>query len=328
MNIALLGVGKVTEYYLRALSLLPQIQITDAYDPEVARMQALPQSITRHRTAQHLIDSSPADVIVISSPTDTHFQHLKTALSAGRRTAVEKPLVSNAADLAELERLSAHESATIYAMFHFAFGVEILRWKQICRHLKSTLGSLKAVSCRFYDPYIANGDALAAGKSLSGSWLDSGINALTVLDEILADATLVMLSSTMISLRELPCTQIAGNALLSGKTPSEGFIVHIDTSWTLNVNSKTTTLYYEHCDVTLDHSQESITLTWRDGLTEKHPLNAGLPPAVTRYRGLFSDLHSHYSSKATNLDSAIPRHRLLLDASATQCAKVNDRPSR
>lgn len=89
----------------------------------------------------------------------------------------------------------------------------------------------------------------------------------------------------------------------------------IETNWTLGVNRKTTRISYAHSSahVLLDHSQERVVIFQRDRC-ETIELGNGRPRLVNQYAALFDDLYGRFLRFESNLEFAVPIHRLLFEA--------------
>ncbi len=314
MKLALIGAGTVTAFYFGAAALLADVDITDAFDPDDAALQRLPPEVERHATLDAMLERSHADVFVVASPSDTHVELATRLVAAGAYVAVEKPMAVDQAQLHALENAVHNCAERVYGMFHFAFGAEVVAWNERQAVDRAALGPVGAACCGFYDPYLSAGALLPRANSLIGSWTDSGINALSVVDAVLSPDAWRVRSASMTAVPGVTSSQIAGNAFGHVRTGEQRAFFAVDTNWTLGVNAKITQLFYEHAAVTLDHSSETISVAWDDGRTEEIRADSGVDRMAVHYAGVFDDLRRRWLRKTGNSTAALALHRVFVDA--------------
>lgn len=64
----------------------------------------------------------------------------------------------------------------------------------------------------------------------------------------------------------------------------------------------------------LDHSNELVQVFREGNLIKSIDLKNGQPRLVNHYHGVFQEAFLNYRSRKSNLDFAIPLHRLLFSA--------------
>jgi predicted dehydrogenase len=69
------------------------------------------------RTVDELLADSSIDLVVVSTPSGTHFDVARKVLEAGKNLVVDKPMASTSAQIAELIRLAAAQNVLL-APFH------------------------------------------------------------------------------------------------------------------------------------------------------------------------------------------------------------------
>ena len=70
-----------------------------------------------YNNASELFNDSRIDLIVVSSPNDTHFEYAKQALQSGKHVILEKPFTVNSSQASELIEL-ANKEKLVLAPFH------------------------------------------------------------------------------------------------------------------------------------------------------------------------------------------------------------------
>ena len=115
IKIGIVGMGKMGNFHLAALqqlaegshedyykggvtSQLKKIRICGICDCSRERLDAHP-TIAGYESLRRLISEQKPHIVVIASPTQTHWQLAKESLASGVHTFVEKPLVTRSAEL-------------------------------------------------------------------------------------------------------------------------------------------------------------------------------------------------------------------------------------
>ncbi|MCF8218473.1 MAG: Gfo/Idh/MocA family oxidoreductase [Bacteroidales bacterium] len=106
MKIGILGVGYIGKIHLKCLNNLPNFEIVGFYDIDDIRSEQIASEfgIKRYKNYLNLIDDSEA--ISILTPTSTHFEYAKAAITRSRHVFIEKPLVDDAHQAEELIKLA------------------------------------------------------------------------------------------------------------------------------------------------------------------------------------------------------------------------------
>lgn len=73
--------------------------------------------ITTYRTLDDMLADSSLDLIVVTTPNDSHFEYAREAIEAGKHVVVDKPMCVSSAEIAELMKLAAGRG-TMLAPFH------------------------------------------------------------------------------------------------------------------------------------------------------------------------------------------------------------------
>ena len=186
VRIGFVGLGIIAETHLAVLAEMPQAELVFTADPRSDRapVEFRGGAVPHHRSladalAAHGTDA--ADLIVLATPTPTHADLAVEALtSTTARVLVEKPLVHQPAELDRLASLAGDgvDLGRVAVAHHFAFSPEV-RWaaRQIDGHPE--WGPVTAATVAFHDPYILLGEH--AFSSYVSSWMDSGVNQLSML---------------------------------------------------------------------------------------------------------------------------------------------------
>lgn len=198
------------------------------------------------------------DVVLIATPPRTHFSLGLDCLRKGKHVLMEKPAVLSMSEL-ELLYEEAHKNGVIlHVAYHAAFSIEIQWFLKHQRLLcdKYNFEEVSNVYCGFYDPYVIHGTTQVGKEKLGGSYIDSGINALSVCDKLIDLQEFSTESSTFQT--DKNGIVIASNTLFcDGRTR-----LCIDTGWIYGLNRKRTILQFRNHDnqLVFDHTNQRIIL--------------------------------------------------------------------
>jgi hypothetical protein len=280
-RVAILGFGRIGRIHAQAIDLLDGVELVSAAD-----------------TLD--VDGLGLDVVIVASPTPTHAEvvdGLRRRWSG--RIVVEKPV---ATEVADTERLLGDPGVDV--LYHAAYAPEV-SWaaRQLPRWM-SDHGDLRGITMAFADPYAA--DLARATATLGDSWLDSGINALSVLArlvepvEVLERREVEGVTSTFAA--TVACAGVGGAG-----------VARVMTTWAAAEPSKTTRLAFaDGAEAVLDHQAVLGRIADADGrIGEVFASPSAEPRLVQHYVGSFTRvLVEGRRSFPVEIDRRL--HRLLL----------------
>lgn len=311
LKISLVGLGNISKIQLNVINELEFFELESVIDDHSDKFSSVSQSITRYSSVDEAFSKSDADIFVIATPNQTHFNIILKAIKAGRSVFVEKPICLSSHQLSILNKLTLSRPNQIQCAFHAQYAKDLCWWLDYIKDKEEHLGKLRFLKLGFYDPYIVHDQLIPSATSLSGSWIDSGINALSVVGKLVDIKSVMITDSKMTNLNMFKCKQIQGAAIYS---TNKDCLILIDTNWTLGLNQKTTRLLYEHGEFLLDHSNESIF----EIVNGKHHLIKSCKDNNERlnnhYKAMFLDLKKRFTQGESNFQNAIQIHKLYLDA--------------
>lgn len=317
IKLGLIGLGSIAQHQIAAIDAVDGLKLTDAQDNNPDKAATLGKGVRFHPSLEQLINNASADLFLISTPSHTHFAIARTLIKHGKHCIIEKPLCSQPEELEVLLQQTDQHGSFVYAAFHAAFGAEVQWWLDNARHYPE-LGALTSFDSGFYDPYIQDGELLPAGTSLGGSWLDSGINALSVITRFIQPSQLRLQEARMTRCGDsAPVAQGSARfafARQGNRQNSTAGFGHIDTNWTLGINRKTTRLNYEGGEILLQHSDESVYQRQGDSYYCLANLANNNPRLTNHYISMFTAVAKAFNKKQSNLTQAAILHRLLLAA--------------
>ena len=321
-NIAIIGLGVIYRQHIQALQHVSNIfqltAICDINDTQLAEGHKLAETqlqtdnIAAYTDIRQCLQSRKADTILIATPPHTHYQLAQQTLSAGYNTIIEKPAVLHTPQLHQLYNIAEEHNVTLHIAFHAAYAADLLWYNTHRQETEQNynLGKLRQITCQFYDPYVNNGILDKGRETLGGSYIDSTVNELSVVD------TITPLDTYTVSQRHETQNNdgITISSQLQLHSTTDKPIVSLITDWTKGINQKTTTLTYDNnTTILLDHSRQTVTL--HDNTTV-HLLydNHDAPRLPTQYANLLTDYHHLLNSHQDNRRQAIAVHQLLLES--------------
>lgn len=321
LRTGIVGLGHVAAHQIDALSRTTNFRLVAACDQDLAAHAAVAATVDTYKHLDDLLARSDVDVVIVATPNKLHVEHGIRVLEAGKRLVIEKPVAETPAEFDTLADTKNCLSAHCTVALHAAFGVEV-DWF-VTEVAKGRFDDLEFDSfhCQFYDPYVLDGRLQPGANSLGGSWIDSGVNALSVVCRILDPANLEIADSRITRRSDLDCLEVGGSVDFAVSDPKLTGLGTIDTDWTTGQNLKVTTLGMkgDSRKLVLHHSNQTVVLL-DDGDAELlFESDNGLPRLTNHYIGVFNDLARQIESDSDNLDYGRRLHDFLYRAE-TWCA--------
>jgi D-galactose 1-dehydrogenase len=311
MQIALIGIGKIANYQMQAITHTPGIKLIDAHDLDPNKAEELPGSVNFHDNLEKMLHKSKADAFLVSTPTSSHFEVAMRVIESDRIAIVEKPLCTSQSEMDALLTAARTRKLPLYTAFHPAYGREVDWWREQRDARNFDLGAMLSFDTCFADPYYIDGKLTLGAVGKAGAWTDSGASGLSALARLIDPTTMQVVDGRMRVIPSLGCAQVQGLGIYSFVEQGITGYGMVDTNWTLGKNYKTTRLRYENGTVELDHAKELATLhqVGHDKLVFNLATNK--PRLVNHYCGVFSDLTAMFAKGEDNTGLSEILHRLL-----------------
>jgi predicted dehydrogenase len=314
MRIALIGIGKIANYQMQAISHTKGIQLVGAHDLDPLRAEELPGSVVFYDDLNKMLQRSDADAFLVSTPTYTHFEVAMKVIEADRVAIVEKPLSTNQQQVDDLMTAARTRKLPLYTAFHPSYGREVEWWREQRDDENFEMGHLIGFESCFSDPYCMDGKLTLGAVGKSGAWIDSGASSLSILARLLDIESMSLVDGRMTAIPSLNCAQVQGLGIYRFKTNDRTGYGIVDTNWTLGKNYKTTRLWYENGVIELDHAKEYGKLRL-EGMEELvFNLATDKPRLVNHYCGVFANLTELFEQQTDNKELCEVIHRLLFAA--------------
>jgi D-galactose 1-dehydrogenase len=314
MQIALIGIGKIANYQMQAITHTPGIKLVDAHDLDVNKAEELPGSVNFHDNLEKMLNKSTADAFLVSTPTSSHFEVAMRVIESDRIAIVEKPLCTSQSEMDALLTAARTRKLPLYTAFHPAYGREVDWWREQRDSKNFDLGALLGFDTCFADPYYIDGKLTLGAVGKAGAWSDSGVSGLSALSRLIDPNSMGLVDGRMTVIPSLGCAQVQGLGIYNFvELGNPGYGI-VDTNWTLGKNYKTTRLRYENGIVALDHAKEVATLSLHGQDSLVFNLATDKPRLVNHYCGVFSDLTEMFGKGEDNTELSEVLHRLLFAA--------------
>ena len=311
MQIALIGIGKIANYQMQAITHTPGIKLIDAHDLDPNKAEELPGSVNFHDNLEKMLHKSKADAFLVSTPTSSHFEVAMRVIESDRIAIVEKPLCTSQSEMDALLTAARTRKLPLYTAFHPAYGREVDWWREQRDARNFDLGAMLGFDTCFADPYYIDGKLTLGAVGKAGAWTDSGASGLSALARLIDPTTMQVVDGRMTVIPSLGCAQVQGLGIYSFVEQGITGYGMVDTNWTLGKNYKTTRLRYENGTVELDHAKELATLHQVGHEQLVFNLATNKPRLVNHYCGVFSDLTAMFAKGEDNTGLSEILHRLL-----------------
>ena len=184
LKLGLVGIGKIArDQHIPALAADPRFELV-----ATASRNARVDGVAGFPTVEAMLAEMPAlDAISICTPPQVHFEAAVAALRAGKHVMLEKPPAATTRQIALLQAEAARQGRTLFQTWHsrFAAGVDAARDWLRGRTLTGGHITWKEDVHHWHPGQQWIFDAGGLGV------FDPGINALSVLTEVLADEAVV-----------------------------------------------------------------------------------------------------------------------------------------
>ncbi|CAA7196387.1 Gfo/Idh/MocA family oxidoreductase [Chryseobacterium potabilaquae] len=100
-----------------------------------------------YRSVEDMLKNEDIELVVVNTPIQTHFEHVKLALEAGKNVVVEKPFTVTVLEAEELVKLAEKKGLLLSVYQNRRFDRDYLQVQKILK--EKCLGDIKEVEIRF-----------------------------------------------------------------------------------------------------------------------------------------------------------------------------------
>ena len=275
-RLAIAGLGRIAPAHLDALAALGAWQVTAACDPDPHAPGRAAFAGPVHPDIDALLAAEACDAVLVLAPPAVHADLTVRVLRRGLPVMVEKPVAPTAEAFARMEAAAADAGAALLPVLHCAWAAEVRRMAELIRAQPDRFGPVTSFAAAFHDPLHDGATLHPRARHLGGAWLDSGINALSVIGAFLPADRLRLAE---IEARRAPDgTVVRAAATFTGPDGCRGSVT---ADWTAGRSDKETVLTFASgARAVLQHSAESLVLTSHDGSSRTLALASSFPRLV------------------------------------------------
>jgi predicted dehydrogenase len=305
-SILIVGLGEAAQTHLKALEQTPGADVvagvnTVAHPRVTFRGHPVPVYQTLREASAH----HDPDIAVIATPTPTHrvvCDQIADSFPAAR-ILLEKPAADDLPGARHvLEDIGRRQLVDV--AYHMAFSPEVTWGMKTAQASSPELGVPVAVEACFTDPY--SDDFGAASARLGNSWIDSGINALSVLSrfaEPIQRNSLRRIGEASGSVFEAHITLRAADRELGAL---------ILTSWHVTDPAKTTRIRYSTgAKLIMDHTAVAGHLIQDERITACFGSDRAIPRRERHYLALYRWCLTE-GNRILPAETSVRLHELLL----------------
>lgn len=301
LQVGIVGLGHVGAVHIEAIRRTPGLELRACCDQNEHLDRVVPATVPFYSDMVRMLDDADLDVVVIATPNATHERLAMRCASADVDVILEKPSAASVDGFDVVTSLYERRGLLLYHALHAEHGLEMELFSEFAQDLAASLGPLTGFSCVFHDPYVDASGIRKHAQSLGDSWVDSGINALSVLAKVvdlqrleLVNRTSGRLPTGRTSVQSTAHFRIfadARNQELTRPAPVAGMGT-INTSWIDGEDNKRTWLHFGRSgtEVLLDHSDQSMVIREPGQLVRR--LTAKMsdhPRLLNHYLGVFGE---------------------------------------
>lgn len=323
-RVGIIGLGHIGKFHIRAIQQFEELDLIAVCDRRKEFESLAPDGVNFHVDYHGLLNDGWIQTVIIATPNHTHYFIAREVLKAGKNVILEKPAAESMIELQELESTAAQKGLYIYYAFHAATAFDVSWFFDYYTqdHIRDSLGPLTGFYSRFYDPYINKGNLVTGAEGLQNCWMDSGINAISVIQRFIDLETVEIenVSAAVNPAARPKYLQCHAEYSFSINGHDRSGVGVIDTNWTTGRNHKSTLLSFGATfnAIRIDHSRQKVIQ--RNNLGEEvelADLSGGENRLYNHYLGVFLDFLHHKKLGLMNGDMSVRAHRLLFDTERT-----------
>lgn len=248
-KIGIIGLGTITKHYLKGLEKSEYFTLAAVCDlSENAPQRKTYQAYPFYSDYIEMIRRENLDYVVVATPPSTHYEISLNALKNGANVIVEKPATTDMERYKTLIKTAKENGVTFEVMFHWQTGEEVVQFNRLYDKK-----NIEKIFVEVLDPYVEKGSIKSEKVLLSGVWMDSGVNVLSMIK--------TWLNFDEIAIKNIQTKQCETTALptyiqLIGTV--DGVEIEIVIDWTKGIDRKTTRLQYSGREIVIDNSRQTI----------------------------------------------------------------------
>ncbi len=161
MNVGILGCGRVAQHYRKMLlevDPVPAFHVVACCDQQAQAANELAQSFSAkaYTSVQEMLSSCALDLVLVLTPSGSHYQDAKQILEMGRSVLVEKPITLQLEQAQELASIAKTKALRCSSIFQNRYNPAVVALKQAFdqgRFKKVISASVRLRWCRLQSYY-------------------------------------------------------------------------------------------------------------------------------------------------------------------------------
>ena len=143
LNTAIIGMGRAGQFHLTSMKIIDGFALKYAVDPDLKHLDkiSLPRDCQKLAGIEKVLADESIDAVIISSPTDYHYDYIIQSLNADKHVFTEKPVGHSADQIAACFDLARDKNKCLHLGFQRRFDKNFIALKA---NLKS-IGEIRMV---------------------------------------------------------------------------------------------------------------------------------------------------------------------------------------
>lgn len=246
---ALIGLGTIVARYKEGLLNSKAFELVALMDiSETPSGRSVFPNLPFYTSLDELVKNESVDLVIISTPPATHYSLIKKCLNLDLDVIVEKPMVLKIEQVSELYSLAKKKHLCLNTSYHWQNGEEVKRFSEFFDVSKIT-----RIDIFVNDPYSNGSEIFDAKIPLEGTWIDSGVNSLSLVKKWLPFDEFTILSHEI---------KYADNVKLpiwcNVKLLIDNVEVNIEIDWRDELDFKRSYVYFKDHKVFINHSEQTV----------------------------------------------------------------------
>lgn len=307
-QVVIIGIGIAGTVHARVLEDIPSVALVAGIDKSSRNLTFRGNKMPVYPSVFDMTSESELhpDIVVVATPTRTHAQICGEVGEYFRQASiiVEKPAADNLEDARRIVRGIGGKQPVAVA-YHMAFSPVVEWGRKEAAERADRLGPPVAIESWGADPYQS--DLAGAQERLGNSWIDSGINALSVIERFarpVARTSLRQIGSPARSVFEGTFSCEAGGRQLPAT---------VMTSWHSTAPSRWTRIRYSSgAELVMDHNAVAGYIRQDGTPSAVFGSDGTIPRREAHYRALYRSWLAN-GDQIFSADTSMRLHELLLD---------------
>lgn len=133
VGIAFIGSGSVSRWHAAAVAACPRARLVGLYDADRERAEraAREYGCASYSCVDNLLADSRVRAVAVLSPIESHHEHVRQALTAGKDVLVEKPVATSVAEVRDIERAAQASGRVCMPAHNYIYAPNLRRMRDL-----------------------------------------------------------------------------------------------------------------------------------------------------------------------------------------------------